>query len=89
MTVRCPNAYSMELAFIKMRIPRRAKKQYHPSIHLGRYLGTGWSSVHAPSKSHVVVKFAAVPKKDEAKLKRQLGNEKITYHILVSRITGW
>ncbi len=48
----------------------------------------GWSSVYASSKSHVVVKFADVPKKDKAELKCQLSNEKIAYNKL-SRITGW
>lgn len=42
----------------------------------------------ASSKSHVVVKFDVVPKKDKAELRRQLNNEKLAYNKL-SRITGW
>jgi hypothetical protein len=39
------------------------------------------------SKSHVVVKFAAVPKKDKAELVRQLSNEKAAYKKL-NRFAG-
>ena len=44
--------------------------------------------VFASSKSHVVVKFASVPKKDKAELIRQLSNEKLAYNKL-NRISGW
>jgi hypothetical protein len=42
----------------------------------------------ASSKSHVVVKFAAVPKKDKAEPVRQLTNEETAYKKL-NRIAGW
>ena len=66
----------------------RAKKQYHPFIHFDRHLGTGWTTVFASSKSHVVVKFAVVPKNDKAGPIRQLNNEKLAY-IKLRRITRW
>ena len=64
------------------------KKLDHPFVHLDRHLGASWSTVFASSKSHVVVKFAVVPKKDKAELIRQLGNEKLAYNKL-NRISGW
>ena len=42
----------------------------------------------ASSKSHVVIKFAAVPKKDKAELVHQLSDEKAAYEKL-NRIAGW
>ena len=78
----------MELLLVNASRSRLAKKQYHPFIHLDRHFGAGWSSVFASSKSQVVVKFAVVPKKDKAKLIRQLGNEKAAYEKL-NRISGW
>jgi len=44
--------------------------------------------VYAPSELHVVVKFAAVSKKDKAELELKLNNEKAAYHKL-SRHTRW
>jgi len=44
--------------------------------------------VYASSKSHIVVKFGVVPKKDKAEVERQLINEKNAYHKL-SPISGW
>jgi hypothetical protein len=44
--------------------------------------------VYSSSKSRVVIKFAAVPKKDKAELERQLSNEKAAYHKL-RRISRW
>ena len=67
----------MELLLVNASRSHNAKKQSHPFMHLGHQLGVGWSSVFASSKSHVVVKFAAVPKKDKAELIRQLSNEKL------------
>jgi hypothetical protein len=64
------------------------KEKYHPFIHLDRHLGAGWSSVFVSSKSHVVVKFASVPKEDKAELLDQLNNEKAAYKKL-NRIAGW
>ncbi|KAI0272873.1 hypothetical protein BGY98DRAFT_1179060 [Russula aff. rugulosa BPL654] len=40
------------------------------------------------SRSHVVIKFAAVPKKDKAELVHQLSDEKAAYEKL-NRIAGW
>jgi hypothetical protein len=58
------------------------------NAYLDRNLGAGWFSVYAPRKSHVVVEFAAVPKKDKAEPKRQPSNEKLALNKL-SCITGW
>jgi hypothetical protein len=44
--------------------------------------------VYGSSKSPVIVKFAAVPKKDKAELERLLSNEKVAYEKL-NRISGW
>ncbi|KAI0272857.1 hypothetical protein BGY98DRAFT_1000782 [Russula aff. rugulosa BPL654] len=87
-TVQCLDAHPMELLLVNASHSHQAKKQYHPFVHLDRHLGAGWSSVFASSKSHVVVKFAAVPKKDKAELVRQLSDEKAAYKKL-NRIAGW
>jgi hypothetical protein len=87
-TVQCLDAYPMELLLVNTSSSDHAKEQYHPFIHFDRHLGAGWSSVFVSSKSHVVVKFDFVPKKDKAELIRQLGNEKLVY-IKLSRIAGW
>lgn len=87
MTVRCLDGRPMELTLVDTPISRRAKKQYHPFIHFDGYLGAGWSSVFASSKSYIVVKFAAAPKKNEAELLRQLSNEKAAYNTL-KPVTG-
>jgi hypothetical protein len=76
----------MELSLVNA--PHSHHTKYHPFIHFDRHLGASWSSVFASSKSHVVVKFDVVPKKDKAELRRQLNNEKLAYNKL-SRITGW
>lgn len=78
----------MELLLVNASRSNHVKKQYHPFIHLDRHLGAGWSSVFVSSKSHVVVKFAVVPKKDKVELVRQLSNEKAAYEKL-NRIAGW
>jgi hypothetical protein len=78
----------MELSLVNVSHSHHAKKPYHPFIHLDRHLSAGWSSVFVSSKSHVVVKFAAVPKKDKAELVRQLSNERAAYEKL-DRIAGW
>jgi hypothetical protein len=85
--VQCINACPIELSIVNAPHSHRANKQYHPFIHFDRHLGAGWSTVFASSKSHVVVKFAVVPKKDKAELIRQLSNEKLAYNKL-NRITG-
>jgi hypothetical protein len=87
-TVQCMDASPMDLLLVNTPHSRRAKNQHHPFIHFDRYFGAGWSTVFASSESHVVVKFAAVPKKDKAELTRQLRNEKLAYNKL-SRIAGW
>ncbi len=87
-TVQCMDACPMELSLVNTPHSHRAKKQHHPFVHFDRYLGAGWSTVFASSKSHVVVKFAVVSKKNKAELIRQLGNEKLAYNKL-SRIAGW
>jgi hypothetical protein len=78
----------MELLRVNASDSHHAKEQDQPFIHFDRHLGAGWSSVFASSKSHVVVKFAAVPKKDKASLVDQLNNEKAVYKKL-NRIAGW
>ncbi|KAH9954360.1 hypothetical protein BC827DRAFT_969578 [Russula dissimulans] len=90
MSVRCLDAYPVQLKLVDTPrgTLRRAKKQCHPIICLDRRLHAGWSTVYSSSKSRVVVKFAVVPGKDKAELKRQLTNEKIAYKKL-SRIAGW
>jgi hypothetical protein len=84
MIVQCLDATPIELKLIDAPHSQRAnlKKQNPPFIHLDRQCGAGWSSVYSSSKSRVVVKFAAVPKKDKAELERQLSNEKAAYHKL-------
>ena len=86
--MQCIDADPIELSLVNAPHSHRARKQYHPFIHFDRYLGASWSTVFASSKSHVVVKFAVVPKKNKAKLIRQLSNEKLAYNKL-RRITGW
>ena len=88
MTVRCIDGRPMELILVDTPISRRSKKQYHPFIYFDSHLGAGWASVFASSKSHLVVKFAAVPKKNKAELTRQLSNEKAAYNKL-GLVTGW
>ena len=88
MTVRCIDGRPMELILVDTPIFRRSKKQYHPFIYFDSHLGAGWASVFASSKSHLVVKFAAVPKKNKAELLRQLSNEKAAYNKL-RLVTGW
>jgi len=78
----------MELTLVDTPISQRAKKQYHPFIHFDGHLGAGWSSVFASSKSYIVVKFAAAPKKNKAELLRQLSNEKAAYNKL-KPVTRW
>ena len=78
----------MELSLINTPHSNHAGKQDHPFVHLDSHLGAGWSTVFASSKSHVVVKFASVPKKDKIELIRQLSNEKLAYNKL-NRISGW
>jgi hypothetical protein len=78
----------LELSLIDPPRSHRAKEQYHPFVHFDCHLGACWSTVFASSKSHIVVKFATVPKKDKAELIRQLSNEKLAYNKL-NRITGW
>jgi hypothetical protein len=87
-TVQCLDGYPMELLLVNASRPHHIKKEYHPFIHLDRQLGAGWSSVFASSESHVVVKFAVVPKKDKAELVRQLTDEEAAYKKL-NRIAGW
>ena len=78
----------MDLLLVNASRSNHVKEQYHPFIHLDRHFDAGWSSVFASTKSHVVVKFAVVPKKDKAELERQLSNEKAAYEKL-NRFAGW
>ena len=57
-------------------------------IHLDQHYGGGWSSVYASSRSHIIIKFAIVPKKDKVELEGYLENEKAAYDKLL-RLTGW
>jgi len=88
MTVRCLDAYPMELTLVDTSTFHCPKKLCHPIIHLDHHLGVGWSSMYLSTKSHVVVKFAVTPGKDKAELKRQLTNKRTAYNKL-SHITGW
>ncbi|KAI0247006.1 hypothetical protein BJV78DRAFT_84068 [Lactifluus subvellereus] len=76
MVVKCFNAFPMDLSLVGAPQSQGGEK---PFVHLDRHLGAGWSSVYASSRSHVIVKFAKVPKKDKAELERQLRNEKAAY----------
>jgi hypothetical protein len=87
-TVQCLDGHPMELMSVGASHSRHDKKQIHPFIHFDRHVGAGWSFVFVSSKSRVVVKFAAVPKKDKAKLVDQLNNEAAAYKKL-NRIAGW
>jgi len=88
MTIRCLDGLPMELTLVDAHISRRAKKQHHLFIHFESHLGAGWSTVYASSKSHIVIKLAAVPNKNKAELLRQLSNEKAAYNKL-KHISGW
>ena len=87
-TVQCLDAYPMELLLVSASHSHQTKKPYHPFIHLDRHLVARRSSVFASSKSHVVFKFAAVPKRDKAELVQQLDDEKAAYEKL-NCIVGW
>ncbi|KAI0272872.1 hypothetical protein BGY98DRAFT_1099750 [Russula aff. rugulosa BPL654] len=87
-TVQCLDAYPMELLLVSASHSHQAKKPDHPFIHLDRRLVASRSSVFASSKSHVVVEFAAVPKRDKAELVERLSDEKAAYEKL-NRIAGW
>ncbi|KAI0253725.1 hypothetical protein BJV78DRAFT_163667 [Lactifluus subvellereus] len=78
MVVQCIDGLPMALSLVGTPQSSGGEEQ-HPFVHLDCYLGGGWSSVYASSRSHVIVKFATVPKKDRAELKRQLRNEKAVY----------
>ena len=78
MVVQCFDGLPMALSPVGTLQSSGGEKQ-HPFVHLDCYLGGGWSSVYASSRSHVIVKFATVPKKDKAELERQLSNEKAAY----------
>jgi hypothetical protein len=84
MLIQCFNGLPMR--FSRAGTPRShdGKKQL-PFVLLDRHLGGGWSSVYASSRSHLIVKFAVVPKKDKAELERQLKNEDI--YDKLSRLT--
>ncbi|KAI0255086.1 hypothetical protein BJV78DRAFT_1279691 [Lactifluus subvellereus] len=78
MVVQCFDGLPMALSPVGTPQSSGGEKQ-HPFVHLDCYLGGGWSSVYASSRSHVIVKFATVPKKERAELERQLRNEKAAY----------
>ncbi|KAI9510251.1 hypothetical protein F5148DRAFT_1374614 [Russula earlei] len=86
--IQCLDGLPIEFTLVDAPLPQLAKKMCRQFIHFDHYLGGGWSSVYASRKWRVVVKFAAVPKKDKAMLERQLSNETAVYHKL-SRIAGW
>ncbi|KAI9455528.1 hypothetical protein F5148DRAFT_1288229 [Russula earlei] len=86
--IQCLDGLPTEFTLVDAPLTQLTKKMCHQFIHLDHYLGGGWSSVYASRKWHVVVKFATVPKKDQAMLERQLSNETAAYHKL-SRIAGW
>ncbi|KAI9453431.1 hypothetical protein F5148DRAFT_1151967 [Russula earlei] len=86
--IQCLDGLPIEFTLVDAPLSQLAKKMCHQFVHLDHYLGGGWSSVYASRKWNVVVKFAAVPKKDKAMLERQLSNETAAYHKL-SRIAGW
>jgi hypothetical protein len=86
MGVRCFDGALIQLTLIGTSQYERAEKR--PVIHLDRQLGAAWSSVYASSKSHIVIKFGAVPRRDRDELNRQLINERSAYDKL-RPIAGW
>lgn len=88
MTIRCLDGRPMKLTLIDAPISQRAKKQHQLFVHFDSQLCAGWSAVYASSKSHIVIKFAAVPKKSKVELLRQLSNEKAAYNKL-KHISGF
>ncbi len=80
MVVQYFEAFPIELTLIDTPRCQFGKKP-RLFIHLDHH-GVSWSSVYTSSKSHVVLKLAAVPKRDKVELERQLSIEKATYHKL-------
>jgi hypothetical protein len=85
MSVRCLNGILMRLTLVDLSQYEHSDE--HPLIHLDRHLGGGWSSVYASSKSDIIVKFGAIPRKDRADIEQQLKNETAAYGRL-GRIAG-
>jgi hypothetical protein len=74
-------AFPTELTFIDMTRYQFGKKP-RLFMYLDHHHGVSWSSVYTSSKSHVVLKLAAVPKRGNVELDRQLSIEKATHHKL-------
>ena len=87
MLVQPYDALPITLSLVGARQPRHAEKTF-PFIHLDKHYGGGWSSVYASSRSHIIIKFAIVPKKDKAELEGYLKNEKAAYDQLLP-LSGW
>ncbi|KAI0255387.1 hypothetical protein BJV78DRAFT_1279549 [Lactifluus subvellereus] len=79
MVIQCLNGLPMGFSPAGMPQSQDGEKK-RPFIFLDHHLGGGWSSVYASSRSHLIVKFAKVPKKDQAELERQLWNENDAYN---------
>ena len=60
MIVQRFDALPMDLSLVGTPKSSGGEKQ-RPFVHLDRHLSAGWSPVYAPSRSHVIVKFARVP----------------------------
>jgi hypothetical protein len=83
MTIQCFDGCPMALSPIDSETSQsQGGRKQRPFIHLDRYLGGGWSSVYASSKSRIIVKFAHVPEKDKAMLECLLRDEKAAYRKL-------
>jgi hypothetical protein len=78
MLVQPYDALPLELSLVGACRSRQAYKT-NIIIHLDKHYGGGWSSVYTSSRSHIIVKFAVVPKKDKAELEGYLKNEKAAY----------
>jgi hypothetical protein len=90
MKVQCFDSYPMALLPVETSQSQSRRKQWHPFIHLDRYVGGGFSSVYASSKSGIVVKFANAPKTDKDELESLLRDESNAYHKLASaHLTEW
>jgi hypothetical protein len=81
MVIQCFNGLPMDFSPAGTPRSQDGEKQ-RPFVLLDRHLGGGWSSVYASSRSHLIAKFAVVPKKDTAELERQLRNENDAYNKL-------
>ena len=87
MVTQCFNGFPVGFPPAGTPQSKDGEKQ-HPFVSLDSHQ----SSVYASSGSHLIVKFAEVPKEDKAELERQLRNENDAYNklygLVVSRCYG-